>query len=269
MFMRKKRSICMLAAALLSALIVLLAGSQGIGGEKIALRTEFQDIIPKFLKLPDGRCSGISYEIMKMVERRSGIVFSFSEFPVPVSRVVMDLQRGDTDVQFGLQMTEERERALVVGEPLYAVKTVTLMRCGDVADFSSLDGLGRLGPEKGRILTVWGTGTAAILGPMKGLFVDDSAKTVEDALRKLVMGRGRVLIHHNLSLLYMMKSPEYAGRLKPVALDYGNIRLLNDARQYAVFSKKMDPRLVRRINSVIRESRADGELEQITSKYLR
>lgn len=242
--------------------------SPASGERQPVVRTEFQDIIPKFIRLPDGRFTGISYDLMMMIQRRSGIVFSFPDAPVPISRVVMNLERGETDVQIGLQKSVEREKTLVFGEPLYSVKTVALMRANDTADFSSLDDLKRFGPGRGAVLTVWGTATAAILKSMHGLAVDDSAKTVEDAIHKLAIGRGRVLIYHNLSLVHVLKTSAYAERLKIVAVNYGNSCLLSDARQYVVFSNKTDPQIVRRINRAILESRADGELERITSKYL-
>ena len=61
------------------------------GKERIVLRTEFQDIMPKFISLGGGRCTGISYELMEMLRRRTGIDFRFMESPVPLTRVVMNL----------------------------------------------------------------------------------------------------------------------------------------------------------------------------------
>jgi ABC-type amino acid transport substrate-binding protein len=253
------------SSAVLAALIIMPVS----GGERAVLRTEFQDITPKFFRLSDGRYAGLSYELMQMIQRRSGIEFRFSDEPVPISRVTMNLERGTVDVQIGLQKTAERERTLVFGEPLYRVRTVTLVKADDPVDFSSLADLKKLGASKGTILTIWGTGIAGILRTIPGLVVDDSAKRVEDALHKLIKGRGRVLIYHNLSMIYAAKKGDYAGRTRTIDIDYGDNQLLNESYQYVVFSRNADPEIIRKVNRVIRESRSDGELERITSKYLR
>lgn len=84
-----------------------------------------------------------------------------------------------------------------------------------------------------------------------------------------MMGRGRVLIYHNLSLIHAARNGSYAGRTRTVDIDYGNNQLLNESYQYVVFSRTVDPEIIRKVNRVIRENRSDGELERITSAYLR
>lgn len=107
-------SAVILGAVLFAAVILMPASGAG----KTVLRTEFQDITPKFVRLSDGRVAGLSYELMLMIQRRSGIEFRYLDEPVPI-RVTMDLDRGRIDVQVGLQKTPERERMFIFGEPLY------------------------------------------------------------------------------------------------------------------------------------------------------
>ena len=172
-------------------------------------------------------------------------------------------------MQIGIQKTAEREKTMIFGEPLYRVRTICLVRTNEVVDFASLDDLRRLGPERGRVLSVWGTGIASILRNTPGLAVDDSAKTVEDAIHKLHIGRGRVLIYHNLSLVYAAKKGQYEGKIRAVDIDYGKNPLLTDSYQYVAFSKRSDPAVRKIVNDAVRAARAEGELDRITSKYLR
>lgn len=252
-----------------AAAVPMIALSLIAGKERVVLRTEFQDIMPKFIRFDDGRFSGISYELMEMLRRRTGIEFMFPDSPVPLSCVVMNLERGDMDVQIGIQKTAEREKIMIFGEPLYRVRTICLVRGDDAVDFASLEDLRRMGPERGTVLSIWGTAIASILKAVPGLAVDDSAKTVEDAIHKLRIGRGRVLIYHNLSLIYAAKNGEYEGRIRAVDIDYGRNAMLTDSYQYVTFSKRTDPAVMKIINNAVRAARADGELERITSKYLK
>jgi len=231
------------------------------------LKTEFQDIPPKFLINSDGSFSGLSYDLMKMIERNSDIRFSYSADVIPLSRVTFDISKGAIDVQVGIQKTPEREKLMIFGEPLYKVKTVAVVRADDDFSCRTLADIAALGPDDGRILTVWGTGIAQILKSMPGLSVEDGARTPDAAIKKLIAGRGRVLIYHNLTINYLMKNPAFAGKIKIVPLDFRGTGL-NDTWQYIAFSKTVSPDLIRKINRVIVEARTRGELDRISRQYL-
>ena len=78
--------------------------------EKKELKIEFQDIPPKYLTNSDGSYYGLCYEIMKVIEKKSGYAFIYPKAVFPIKRIQTDLENGSEDIQLGLTRTPERER---------------------------------------------------------------------------------------------------------------------------------------------------------------
>jgi ABC-type amino acid transport substrate-binding protein len=227
------------------------------------LKTEFQDVPPKFVQDGEGY-SGISYEVMRLIESKSLYAFTFDKRLVSIARVTRNLSNGVTDIQFGLQKTPEREKTMVYGPSLYTVRIVGVVRIDDNATAASLMELIR---EKATILTQSGTATAEWLHNIPGIIIDDGARTPEANLEKILTGRGTILIYHDLTVNHILKKPKYAGKFRRVELDVDSVRGLGSENQYVVYSRKVPKEIREDINRIIEEARMSGELSAITDKY--
>lgn len=257
----KRTMLAAMILAGLSALAVHPASAQSGTG----LRTEFQDVPPKYV-IQNGVSSGISFEIMKYVEKKSGYRFVYKENLVPLARVSKNLENGIMDIQFGLQKTPERERNMIFGPALYNVRIIGVLRADDPDTFESLSELVR---SKETVLTPFGTGCASALRAVKDLSVDDGARTAEANLDKLANGRGKIFIYHNLSVNYLLEFGEYEKLFRKVDIDFEDNDGFVDVAQYLVYSKKIPADIRERIDGVLAEAAANGDLERITGKYLK
>lgn len=260
-----------LLAGLWLAGSILPAGpvwGQILPGPRLLLRTEFQDIPPKFVMNPDGRPGGISWQIMRLVESRSQVRFAWTPASLPLARVLEHLAEGSADIQFGLQKTPEREAAMVFGAVLYLVRPVVLIRGDDQADFASLADLARAGPVRGRILTIGGTAIAQALARQPGIWLDAGHADVTLALQALLDGKGRAFIYHDLSINHVIQQPRFVGRFRLVDLDLGPDPDLGPTPQYLVYSRQVPRAIVRYLDGVIARARRSGELDRITVPYL-
>ncbi len=230
-----------------------------------ALKTEFQDVPPKY-SVENGVSSGISYEIMKLVERKSGYSFEYVPNLVPLARVSRNLENGTMDIQFGLQKTPEREKNMVFGPALYKVKIIGVMRKDDADTIAKISDL----VNDGEIaLTQFGTGAAAGLKGIPGLIVDDGAVDVHANIQKLLAGRGKIIIYHNLTLNWAIASSRFGDKLRTVELDFENDPDFVEVYQYLVYSKKVPQTIIDDINRAVALVAESGELQEITEKYLK
>lgn len=227
------------------------------------LKTEFQDVPPKFIQ-EGKRYSGISYEIMRLVESKAPYMFTYDERLVSIARVTRNLGNAVTDVQFGLQKTPEREKTMIYGPSLYTVRVVGVVSIDDDSTPRILTELIRANTV---ILTQNGTATASWLRDVPGIILDEGARTPEANLEKILTGRGSILIYHDLTVNHILKNPKYAGKFRKVALDVGTAQGLGAEDQYVVYSRKVPKEVMENINRIIEETRISGELSAITDKY--
>ncbi len=252
-------------ARLPKIMILLLTCVSLFGDDDRRLKTEFQDVPPKYI-VDNGNPSGISYEIMRLIERKSGYTFAFSNALVPLPRVSKNLADGVMDIQFGLQKTPERERTMVFGPKLYGVSMVGIMRRDDPVTYEKISDIVS---RKEIVLTQFGTGAAALLKGVPDLIVDDKATNIELNVEKLLRGRGKVLIYHNLTVNYILKSSKYKDLLRKVEISFeGNVDF-TDVDQYLVYSRKVPQSTILAINKAVAEAMASGEIQQIADKYLK
>ncbi|MBN2811152.1 MAG: transporter substrate-binding domain-containing protein, partial [Spirochaetales bacterium] len=204
--------------------------------ETILLRTEFQDVLPKFV-ISDGVSSGISFEIMKLIERKSRYRFVHKESLVPLARVVAGLESGYMDIQIGLQKTPEREAKLVFGPELYSVRLVAVVPKDSL--IGNTVSIRDLIASRSTVLTPFGTGASSILRAIPGLLVDDQARTAEANMEKMLSMRGSILIYHDLSLAYLMAKSRYAGLLRVVDIDSSGYAGFEPLGQFIVYSRSL------------------------------
>ncbi len=228
------------------------------------LKTNLQEVPPKFIMSSDGKISGISYEIMKKIEQNSIYKFNYLKELVPINRVIYNLKNGDTDIQFGLQKTAEREKYLVYGSELYKIKIVGLIKKSSQIDIKSIEDLKN---KNIVILTQYGTAVDTALKKINGLKIDSNAKSLENNMNKLFADRGQIIIYHDLSIYYFLSKPQYRDKFKVIEIDFKGNKELSEVAQYVVFSKKVSLKVIKDINTNIETIKKNGELKKIVNRY--
>lgn len=235
--------------------------------KKIELKTDLQDVPPKYVKNQSGSTTGICFEIMKLVESKSNYRFKHDDILIPLKRVTAYLEKGDSDIQFGIQKTAERQKIMTFGAELFKIKIVGVVRADDDINIKTISDIVKL-DNAGTVLTPHGTATAASLKKIKGLIIDDNSPDFDTNLNKLLAKRARILIYHNLSVNYELRNPKFAGKFKVINIDFEGNGELGDADQYIVYSKKVPENIRKDIDRIIEEAKAKKEIDKITSKYL-
>jgi polar amino acid transport system substrate-binding protein len=245
---------------LFGACTLFIAGASAMA-QSMPMRIDFQDTSPKYIKNANGRFSGLCLDLMSLIEQNSNIKFTYGSDFVPPKRIIARLMDGETDVHCGFAKTPEREGTLNYAEAIYDVNYVLVARAEEPAAVSSMEDVKKLGKD-GVVLGVFGTSSNDKLRKM-GLTVDDGGKDVEVNFSKLLLGRGRFFVYHDLGTLYEMNQPKYKGKFKTVPVD------IESYQHWMVFSKKASPGLVAETLRVIQKLKASGEWGKVTSKYVK
>ena len=227
--------------------------------ERVQLRTEYHDTQPKFIQNEDGGFSGLCVELMRSIERQARIDFTHPAHFVPQKRIQADLAQGRIDVSCGLKKTAGRSTSLFFSEPLYTVAYMILGRRDEPLRFNSIADLAALDQEA-PIRSVQGSGSTQELRP-RLQSLDDSARDVETNLRKLLAGRGRVLVHYDLALRYEIAQSALSEQVMPVGQN------IEPYAHHLVFARHVDPALIARIDAAIRTLKVNGEWQAILARY--
>lgn len=230
------------------------------------LRTELQDVPPKFFKLPNGQISGVSYEIMALVEKSSKYKFSYENKLIPISRIIYGLSKNNSQIQFGLQKTPEREKMFTYGEELYKIKIVGLVSNKNTYNIKSISDLKKYKKEI-TILAQYGTAVDTSLKKINGLNIDSGSKSLENSMEKLLLGRGQIIIYHDLSINHLLKKEKYKDKFKIITIDFEGNKELEDVAQYVVFSKGVSSKTRYDINELIKRLKKENKIDEILEKY--
>lgn len=247
-------------------IIFLLLLSINLFGAETTLKTDLQDVPPKFFMKGNNKISGISYDIMKLVEKYSKYKFVFEKELIPISRVTHNLELGLSDIQFGLQKTADREKKYVYGEELYKIKIIGLMKRTNPIMIKSIKDLVK-NSKNIRILTQYGTAVDSSLKKISGLNIDSGSKSLENSLEKLKLDRGEIVIYHDLSIKYLMSLDKNQDDYKVIEIDFGSYDELGDVGQFVVFSKKVPQNVRNEINDIVKKLKTSGEIQKIATKY--
>lgn len=233
-----------------------------MGGQLFAaeVKTEFRDVQPEFIRNNDGTFSGLCFELMKLIEKDSGIKFVYPESYIPTKRVQSDLKDGTSDVHFGFRITEERKKEYIYGELLYPVGYRVVVSKDDNVEINALEDIKKLG-ENNTVLSNFGTGTTDYLKKDIGLKIDDGGKDTESNLSKLASNRGRFFIDYDISLFYHMESFKGKSKLKVLP------KVFNSYEHYVVFSKNLNKETIDKINKSIVKLKKTSEWQNIVDKY--
>lgn len=229
------------------------------------LKTAAQESSPRYMTSEvNGKkeIHGLCIDIMRAIERVDpDIKFVGDQQYAPFARIKSELEKGELDVFVGFVKTPEREKSYVFIDPsLYAINHVVAVRADDPVDVKSFDDIRKLGVD-GRILTVFGIWTTDFLKAQKDLVIDESGKTVDMNLDKLLANRGRFFYYHDLGIYGTIKQPQYSGKVKVLptsfATDY----------QYIAFSKKTPRETIEKVKAALKKLNDSGDLKKLYEKY--
>jgi len=176
------------------------------------------------------------------------------------------LEKNNTQIQFGLQKTPEREKTLIYGEELYKIKIVGLVSNKNTYNIESISDLKKYKNEI-TILTQYGTAVDTALKKIGGLNIDSGSKSLENSMEKLLLGRGQIIIYHDLSINHLLKKEKYKNKFKIINIDFEGNKDLEEVGQYVVFSKKVPIKTRDEINQVIRKLKQEKKVTEILKKY--
>lgn len=244
---------------LLCALALLAGLDNGQAAERPRLKTEFQDTQPKFIQGKDGRFSGLCVELLDSIARAANVEFTHPGHFIPQRRSQANLARGRIDVSCGIKKTTEREDSLKFSEPLYSVAYMIIGRRDEALRFNSIAELAARASEV-LVLSIQGSGSTQELRPRLPS-LDDSARDVETNLRKLLNGRGRVLVHYDLALRYEIEQNPLGDQVMIVGQN------IEPYTHHLAFGRHVDAALIARIDAAIRMLKSKGEWQAILARY--
>lgn len=177
-------------------LLLLLLGTSALA-TPLSLRSAAQeDSAPKFVRLADGRISGICIELLRAMETIDpGLRIAGLEQSLPLPRLERMLEQGQLDLACGLIHNPQRaEKFRLLRPALYTATYGFAIRRGDSARPQSWADLARVdGPRT--VLAVSGSGVISKLNSLPGISIDTSAVSPRQNLVKLQYGRGRVFYY--------------------------------------------------------------------------
>lgn len=229
---------------------------------KTILKIEFQNTQPKYFLDKSGAGSGLIVELMNEIERHANVEFTYPKKYIPAKRLQRNLELGNTDVHLGLARNAKREKIYIFGEPLYTVKHLVAVNKGDTVNVKTFDDI-RVLRKDGVLLTPTGTGTYRYIFKQGGLQIDDGADNLSKNFEKLTRKRGRFVYYHSLGLLHELNKPQFKGKFKVLPASF------REYEHWIVFSKKLEPGIIKKVNSAIKDSKKGGDWSRIVDKYLR
>ncbi len=219
---------------------------------KIILKTAAQDSPPKYFKR-NNKMQGICVDIIKEIEKvdKNIKIVGYENF-LPFKRIQLYLKNGVLDIFIGFAKSKIREKLYNFIEiPLYPVYLIYAIRANDnVTDFKN----------NGKILTVKGTYINKFLQKLN-LDINDSALTIENALKMLLYKRGRFVFYHNLGLIYTAKKKNLMKKIKIIN------KPLTKYYHYVVLSKRVPYSIYKELKEDIIKLRNNEILEKIYKKY--
>lgn len=231
--------------------------------QNITLKTDLQDSQPKTIKGEDGKLSGLSIELMRLIEQNSSYRFDMSKEFLPTSRIEANLSGNSSDLHFGFGKTGAREANFIFSsEPLYELKFIMISNADDNITIKSPEDIKKLGKE-GVVLTILSTNTVEYLKKDLGLTVDDAVIEINKNLDKLISKRGRFFVYNNLAVNYEMNQPKYKGKFKVQPIE------MHKFTHYIMYSKSTPKNVISGIDEVIRKLKKSGEWQKVTNKYLK
>ncbi|SFJ46762.1 amino acid ABC transporter substrate-binding protein, PAAT family [Desulfomicrobium apsheronum] len=206
---------------------------------------------PYYHQLANGQASGIIVDLARQVFAAAGVEPKFSF--VPAKRILHEIQSGRPAASLGWFKTAEREQFAHFSLPIYVNRPVGVFFLREneqrFRPYDTLEGLLQNGSFFfGR---VQGFSEGALLDEMISKYQDKTVQVAADTIRLLKMLESR-------RFDFMLIPPEEVDVLLQAAQtskDKFKLRAMNDIPQgnlrYIIYSKAVDPDLIRRIDQAI------------------
>lgn len=230
----------------------------------IEVRTAAQDSQPKFIQEGgEGHpITGLCIDIFKAIERlEPALKFPTLKEFVPLPRIQNLLEDGSLDVACGLAASKERKEKFEIDDtPLYMTHLVLAARKEDPADPKNFEEIKKLGDDA-IVLTVTKTEQATLAEAQTGLKVDSAAKDTSQNLQKLILKRGRFILHNDFALVDEIKRDKLGDKVKLLSGEFSK------EGRFFVISKKADSTLKKKLKAALEKLSKDGELAKIFAPY--
>jgi glutamate/aspartate transport system substrate-binding protein len=227
------------------------------------LKTAAQKSLPKYYMLKNHQMGGVCIDIIHAMEKEvPDIHFIGYRSFLPFKRLQKSLEKGDLDFFVGLKKTKKREKIYhFVDFPLYRLNYVIAVRADDPIQINSFEDIQKIQKGGNIILSIFGTAATRFLIKKGSVPIDDGAKDIEIALKKLMRRRGRFLFYHDLGLKGIIKKNHLEKKVKilPVVfLTYNH---------YLAFSHSVSLKTISKIEMALHQLDKKKILDNIYHKY--
>lgn len=205
---------------------------------------------------------GLCSEVMDLLEQADpGLRFTGRDQSATLRRVELMLERGEIDVFFCLLDTPERRRRFdYLSVPLYRIRPLLVQRADELAPPPTLAELAQASRAR-PVLVAQGSVLAQMLA-RAGVTINDSANTDEAALRMLALGRVDFVFGQDMTLLPLLRQPEFASRLRVSEGAQFEVET-----HYAVVGRHVPKALVQRLEVALQTLERQGRLRALAEKY--
>jgi len=233
-------------------------------GEKIIVKTSLQNSNPKYIEKSTGEFSGLCYDILKEIEKNDpDIQFTYPGEFIPFARIENGLETGSIDLFLGMIKNDERvAKFTFIDPPLYPTYNKMVARANDtVKNINGFDDIRKFGSDS-IILVDFETAHQKFLESQNNLQIDSQGKNRKENLIKLINGRGRFYYSTDIGLIGTIKDEKLENQVR--FLNY----VFQEEGQYAAFSKKVSPDVVKRIQNSLNILDKNGTLKKLRAKYV-
>lgn len=229
----------------------------------IDIKTTAQDSAPKFfIEEGQNEVIGICIDVMRAIEKVDpDIKFKGEQVFLPFNRIEVEVENGNLDCFVGFAKNKEREEKYIyVDIPIYYVRDILISRKDDKVEIKKLEDIKKL--DDNIIVVAMGTAQADKL-KAGGYNIDESGKTSEINIKKLLSGRGRFVYQSEIELKEIIKKLKVEDKVKIQPL------FENLSGRYIAFSKSTSKELIAKVTKAMEKLRSSGKLEEIFNKYVK
>lgn len=228
------------------------------------LKTTYQDNSPVKYNFDNSSSPGICTEVIEEIEKiRPGLRFHGKNKKMSLARIESFLESSDLDIFFCLLKTPEREKRFrFIDLPIYEVNNIILVKNDDdiLKEVKNLRKDLKFFKDKGKFIVNKGSILVEDLKRIGASYLDGTRKDLE-ILEMLNKNRARFFYTQDFAIAYSLKNAKQSGNYKIIQLDRPS------GTQNIAYSPKADSKLIKEVESALRELVASGKLKAIINKY--
>lgn len=248
----------------LAAFLALLSGflslPQAAQAQAPSLIAAAQNSAPKYFP-PDAGQRGVCGDIYLALQNRlarSGIALVIDTEPLPIKRILHNLDTGKMHLFCGAGRNAKREKRFHYSEtPVWHTSNVVMTASTNPVQALSFTKMAR---DKTIIGAFFGTSSARFLMQQPGIRVDDSYKSLEAALRDVSRGHLAYFYYHDLGLNWLLrKNPHLPARI--VGTKFRTVP------QWMLYSRSLPAPLRLHVDKQVTELATSGAIDAIMARY--